>query len=177
MPRRQPGQFGAGADGDGFAQAQVAVVVEAPARHVQHMAAAPGLHIQAVEAEVAQRRARVGVHLEGDLGAGKTTLARGLLRALGVQGAIRSPTYTLMETYDTEAGPVLHMDLYRLNDPLELHNLGLADFPVESSWWLVEWPRKGEGLLPPWNLRLSLRAEGSGRLIQIQSKAGYAVDI
>lgn len=117
------------------------------------------------------------IHLEGDLGAGKTTLARGLLRALGVQGAIRSPTYTLMETYDTEAGPVLHMDLYRLNDPLELHNLGLADFPVESSWWLVEWPRKGEGLLPPWNLRLSLRAEGSGRLIQIQSKAGYAVDI
>ena len=107
------------------------------------------------------------IYLEGDLGAGKTTLARGLLRALGVQGAIRSPTYTLMEVYEPAGRAVLHMDLYRLTDPLELQNLGLADFPPNKTLWLVEWPERGAGLLPPFDLRLRLAAEGAGRVVNV----------
>jgi tRNA threonylcarbamoyladenosine biosynthesis protein TsaE len=103
------------------------------------------------------------VFLEGNLGAGKTTLARGLLRALGVEGAIRSPTYTLMEPYLGSSGPVLHLDLYRLTDPLELHNLGLADYPPQQTLWLVEWPDKGGPLLPSPDLRVQLSVQGAGR--------------
>ncbi|AXQ29686.1 tRNA (adenosine(37)-N6)-threonylcarbamoyltransferase complex ATPase subunit type 1 TsaE [Solimonas sp. K1W22B-7] len=103
------------------------------------------------------------VYLLGDLGAGKTTLARGLLEALGVQGRIRSPTYTLMEPYAVGETQVLHMDLYRLADPLELHNLGLADYPPERHLWLVEWPQKGAELLPPADLCVDLRVSGEGR--------------
>lgn len=94
--------------------------------------------------------------LEGDLGAGKTTLARGLLRALGVQGPIRSPTYTLMEPYDLPGRAVLHLDLYRLQDPEELEQLGLADQPPEETLWLVEWPQRGLGYLPAPDARLQL---------------------
>lgn len=115
------------------------------------------------------------VYLEGDLGAGKTTLARGLLRALGVQGAIRSPTYTLMEVYEQPDRPVLHMDLYRLNDPLELHNLGLADFSPSHSLWLVEWPQRGQGMLPPWDVRIELLSTGTTRRAKIQLREGLAL--
>lgn len=108
-------------------------------------------------------RPRGVIWLEGDLGAGKTTLARGLLEALGVTGRIRSPTYTLLEPYTLADSSVLHMDLYRLADPLELQNLGLADYPPDRNLWLVEWPEKGAGMLPPADLRIDLRAVGEGR--------------
>ncbi|MDM4772111.1 tRNA (adenosine(37)-N6)-threonylcarbamoyltransferase complex ATPase subunit type 1 TsaE [Solimonas sp. SE-A11] len=101
--------------------------------------------------------------LLGDLGAGKTTLARGLLESLGVKGRIRSPTYTLMEPYELGGRSVLHMDLYRLADPLELQNLGLADYPPEHHLWLVEWPEKGAGLLAPADLIVDLQVHGEGR--------------
>ncbi len=101
--------------------------------------------------------------LLGDLGAGKTTLARGLLEALGVKGRIRSPTYTLMEPYELGGRSVLHMDLYRLADPLELQNLGLADYPPEHHLWLVEWPEKGAALLAAADLIVELKVAGEGR--------------
>lgn len=103
------------------------------------------------------------LYLEGALGAGKTTLTRGLLRALGVTGSIRSPTYTLLEPYEIGNQPLLHMDLYRLNDPLELEQLGLRDYPTSRCWWLVEWPERGAGFLPPPDLRIVLSHEPQGR--------------
>lgn len=102
------------------------------------------------------------VHLSGDLGAGKSTLARAWLRALGVAGAIRSPTYTLVERYalagDAEA---LHLDLYRIGDAGELEFLGLDG--VEAALWLVEWPERGGRSLPAADLRVSLAIAGGGR--------------
>jgi tRNA threonylcarbamoyladenosine biosynthesis protein TsaE len=108
-------------------------------------------------------RAGAVVHLEGPLGAGKTTLARGLLRALGVTGTIRSPTYTLLEPYEPGGRTVIHLDLYRLTDPRELEPLGLRDYPPERCWWLVEWPERGGGRLPPPDLRLLLAHDPHGR--------------
>ena len=106
------------------------------------------------------------VHLEGDLGAGKSTLARAMLRALGVEGAIRSPTYTLVERYPLRTGgEAWHMDLYRIGDPGELEFLGLdAD---EVNLWLVEWPERGAGGLPAPDLQVRLAVDGSGRSVQL----------
>lgn len=88
------------------------------------------------------------VTLSGDLGAGKSTFARGALRALGVKGAIKSPSYTLLETYALEAVTVVHLDLYRLKDPAELEYLGLADYHRNGHLWLVEWPEHGGDRIP-----------------------------
>lgn len=114
------------------------------------------------------------IYLEGELGAGKTTLARALLRALGVQGSVRSPTYTLLEPYEVGGREILHMDLYRLREPLELENLGLSDFPPSSTLWLVEWPERAAGLLPPADLRLRLTAEGPARRLRIEAAPDWA---
>ena len=107
------------------------------------------------------RPAQAVVHLVGDLGAGKSTLARALLRALGVQGTIRSPTYTLVERYPVDGGEALHLDLYRIGDPGELDFLGLD--ASEACLWLVEWPDRGAGSLPPVDLRIELSIDGEGR--------------
>ena len=82
------------------------------------------------------------VHLTGELGAGKTTFARAMLRSLGVQGAVKSPTYTLIESYNVDLGVVAHLDLYRLEDPAELEFLGFRDLQEESVLMLVEWPER-----------------------------------
>ena len=103
------------------------------------------------------------VGLSGDLGAGKTCLARGLLRAAGHTGAVGSPTYTLMEPYNTGDGRVLHMDLYRLADPEELEHLGLRDELQGDTLVLVEWPERGEGVLPRPDLVIRLAVAGDGR--------------
>ncbi len=118
------------------------------------------------------RTPRLVIYLRGDLGAGKSTLARALLRALGVQGAIRSPTYTLVERYPlvrysaADASPqhadeALHIDLYRIAGAGELEYLGLAD--TEARLWLVEWPERGEGALPLADLDIALALDGGGR--------------
>lgn len=117
------------------------------------------------------------IYLEGELGAGKTTLARGLLRAMGVHGRVKSPTYTLMELYEPAGRRVLHMDLYRLNDPLELQNLGLADFARGNTLWLVEWPQRGAHLLPACDLTLKLQAQDEGRILTLQARPGFAPDL
>jgi tRNA threonylcarbamoyladenosine biosynthesis protein TsaE len=103
------------------------------------------------------------VFLRGPLGAGKTTLARGWLRALGVEGPIRSPTYTLVEPYEFGARTVLHLDLYRLADPAELEQLGVFDAPADSASWLIEWPEHGTGHLPAPDLSVALDAVEDGR--------------
>lgn len=102
------------------------------------------------------------VHLRGDLGAGKSTLARAMLRALGVQGAIRSPTYTLVERYAlADGGEALHLDLYRIGDAGELEFLGLDD--ARAVLWLVEWPERGLRALPAPDLVIELAISGPGR--------------
>ena len=109
-------------------------------------------------------RSRSGavILLRGDLGAGKTTLARGLLRALGVQGPVRSPTYTLFELYEVDGRTVLHMDLYRLQDPEELMALGVRDYDPDTHGWLVEWPERGGDLLPAATLSIDLAVTEDG---------------
>ncbi len=109
------------------------------------------------------------VLLHGDLGAGKTTLARGFLRGLGYAGVVRSPTYTLLEPYRVHAGTVYHLDLYRLADPEELDYLGLRDLDEPGSVFLVEWPERGRGALPPADLEVVLDHAGDGRVAQLTS--------
>ena len=119
----------------------------------------------------ATRPAQAVVHLQGDLGAGKSTLARALLRALGVQGAIRSPTYTLVERYQVPGGEAWHLDLYRIGDAAELDFLGLDD--AVATLWLVEWPEKAGRALPAADLRVELAAQGQGRSARLV--AGSAI--
>lgn len=112
----------------------------------------------------ATRPPRAVVYLRGELGAGKSTLARALLRALGVTGAIRSPTYTLVERYPLgDGGEALHLDLYRIGHAEELEFLGLGD--AEPELWLVEWPERGGAGLPVADLRLELAIDGDGRSV------------
>ena len=117
------------------------------------------------------------IFLRGDLGAGKTTLVRQLLRSLGVAGTIRSPTYTLMEPYRAGGRELLHMDLYRLNDPGELHNLGLSDFSPAQTLWLVEWPEKGGDALPGADVVIRLEMAGQARKAAVDglSEAGRRI--
>jgi tRNA threonylcarbamoyl adenosine modification protein YjeE len=109
------------------------------------------------------------VHLHGDLGAGKSTLARAWLRALGVVGPIRSPTYTLVERYALSDGSeALHLDLYRIGDAGELEFLALDE--ADARLWLVEWPERGLSALPVPALQVSLAVEGDGRRCHLQGK-------
>lgn len=111
----------------------------------------------------------VVVFLAGDLGAGKTTLARAFLRQLGVTGAVRSPTYTLIERYPVAAGEIAHLDLYRIADPEELEFLGLDDLAEHAHLWLIEWPERGARALPPPDLRIALGVEGNGRSARLEA--------
>jgi tRNA threonylcarbamoyladenosine biosynthesis protein TsaE len=103
------------------------------------------------------------VFLEGELGAGKTTLARGVMRYFGHQGAVKSPTYTLVEPYLLDAISVYHFDLYRLADPEELEYLGMRDSFEPQNLCLIEWSSKGRGFLPSADLVVELRADKQGR--------------
>ena len=107
------------------------------------------------------------VGLAGDLGAGKTTLARATLRALGVAGTVRSPTYTIAEPYETRIGRVWHLDLYRLAAPDEIEYIGIRDLVSESVACLVEWPERGRGGLPDTDCRLAIEFDGQGRRLRI----------
>jgi len=108
------------------------------------------------------------VFLEGELGTGKTTLVRGLLRAMGHQGPVRSPTYTLIESYETGSGPVHHLDLYRIGDAEELEYLGLREL-LDEALVLIEWPERGRGWLPVADLRLQLSQGDQSRRILLSA--------
>jgi tRNA threonylcarbamoyladenosine biosynthesis protein TsaE len=116
------------------------------------------------------------IYLSGDLGAGKTTLTRGFLRELGVTGAVRSPTYTLVEIYTLGSLTALHLDLYRLSDAAELDNLGVREWARSGYLWLIEWPERGADRLPGADLVITLTAGEAGHDIKVvpQSALGTA---
>ena len=107
------------------------------------------------------------VYLHGNLGAGKTTLVRGFLRDRGHRGAVRSPTYTLMEPYSISGQPVYHLDLYRLGDSEELEYLGIRDLLGRGAVLLVEWPERGAGALPPADLLVDIHYLKVGRRLEV----------
>ncbi len=107
------------------------------------------------------------IYLHGNLGAGKTTLARGFLRGLGFLGAVKSPTYTLVEPYQCASHMLYHFDLYRLAAAEELEYLGMRDFLVPHSLWLVEWPERGRGILPAADVSIEIAYHDSHRRVQL----------
>ena len=109
------------------------------------------------------------LYLQGELGAGKTTCVRSLLRSLGVAGPVRSPTYTLIETYATEALTCVHVDLYRLKGEAEAEDLGLRDLAVPGCLIMVEWPEKGAAAVPRPDVALRLTYQGEARSAHLQS--------
>lgn len=107
------------------------------------------------------------IFLRGDLGAGKTTLARGLLQGLGYQGKVKSPTYTLMELYERGEGHILHLDLYRLAAPEELEFLAIRDYCSETTLCLVEWPERAGGFFSKPDLEIDIGIRAQSRMLNL----------
>ncbi|SHE29699.1 tRNA threonylcarbamoyladenosine biosynthesis protein TsaE [Modicisalibacter ilicicola DSM 19980] len=117
------------------------------------------------------------VHLQGELGAGKTTLARGVLRAYGHQGPVKSPTYTLVEPYQFGDIRVHHFDLYRLGDPEELEFIGAREMLDKETLNLIEWPIRGKGWLPAADLVVVLSVAGAGREARLAADSTHGENV
>jgi len=117
------------------------------------------------------------IGFSGDLGAGKTTLVRGLLQALGHEGAVTSPTFTIVEPYTLGPRSIFHFDLYRLQDPQELEDIGWREYFQPGRLCLVEWPEKAHGLLPVADIDVMIQKLNTGRRVVLNSQtlAGDAV--
>lgn len=109
------------------------------------------------------------VYLDGTLGAGKTTLSRGVIQGLGHRGAVKSPTYTLVEPYDLAGRVVYHFDLYRLHDPEELELLGIRDYCQQGHILLIEWPERGQPLLPKADIHVTITVVPHGRTVHLRA--------
>lgn len=121
-------------------------------------------------------RPGMSLYLHGDLGSGKTTLARGLVRALGYPGRVKSPTYSLVELYPVSRLNLYHFDFYRFRDPKEWRDAGFNECFNDASVCLVEWPEKAAGLLPRADLELAFEFAGDGRDVSVRagSESGQA---
>jgi tRNA threonylcarbamoyladenosine biosynthesis protein TsaE len=144
-----------------------AAATEALGASIAHSIARP-LELARIASASLARPPPLTIFLQGELGAGKTTLAQGLLRALGVTGTIRSPSYTLVEPYDTSLGLILHADLYRLTNARDVEALDLFDAATAARVLLVEWPERAQDLLPVPDLRVQLLHAATGRQFVIQ---------
>ena len=114
----------------------------------------------------------MSLHLHGDLGSGKTTLVRGLLRGLGYDGRVKSPTYALVEVYMVSRLNLYHFDFYRFRDPKEWREAGFDEYFNEASVCLVEWPEKAAGLLPAADVDITLAFAGDGRRLSLDAGSG-----
>lgn len=117
------------------------------------------------------------IYLRGELGAGKTTITRGIMRGYGYQGAVKSPTYTLVEPYENIAGNIYHFDLYRLADPEEVEYLGVEDYFSSANLCLVEWPDRGAHLIPAADVIVELSHCDAGRNLVITTASDRGENI
>ncbi|ADZ91784.1 tRNA (adenosine(37)-N6)-threonylcarbamoyltransferase complex ATPase subunit type 1 TsaE [Marinomonas mediterranea] len=113
------------------------------------------------------------VHLNGNLGMGKTTLVRGLLRGMGYIGPVKSPTYTIVEPYELEVADVFHFDLYRIGNAEELEYMGIRDYFKEGALCLIEWAEMGEGVLPEPDVVIHLALLRQGRKVVVEPKTAH----